>query len=624
MKLNALKLQQLSDQITEIIEAAIELEEKYEDEIQMVHPQYQKSALNLVHYMALRSFSIDVLQDQLRIMGLPSLDNVEAHVMKSLLAIKTIINHLMGEPINEKRKGTISIRKSSKILNQNTKALFGNKGRKRRTRIMVTLPNTAAEDQTFIRQLLANGMNCARINCAHDTPEVWKKMIDNVHDASFKMHKQCKIMMDLGGPKLRTGAMIPGPEVIHIKPKRDNLGKVKTPALIWLAPPTIQPPRDTADAIIPIEKELLDLAKEGDAIRFEDTRGKKIKLEIIQREGKGRWAHCSDSAYIESGTRFTLFKKKKTEIKEIQIGEFSSIENFIVLHTGDELILHKEPVLGENAKFDEQGNLIEPAHISCTLPEIFQDVKVGEEIMFDDGRIEAIIEEVSDDQLKIKVTHAKANGGKLRSDKGINLPESDLKISGLTAKDKSDLPFVSKNADTVNLSFVNSESDVQELMDEFEKLNAELGIILKIETRKGFNNFPKILLRAMQTYPIGVMIARGDLAIEIGWKNVASIQEEILRICEAAHIPDVLATQVLESLAKKGTPSRAEITDAAFAQRAECVMLNKGYHIHKAVKLLDWILRKMQRFQKKRETILSRLDNANDLSLKDNDVNLFK
>ena len=105
----------------------------------------------------------------------------------------------------------------------------------------------------------------------------------------------------------------------------------------------------------------------------------------------------------------------------------------------------------------------------------------------------------------------------------------------------------------------------------------------------------------MQSYPVGVMIARGDLAIETGWKNIATIQEEILRICEAAHVPDIWATQVLESLAKKGTPSRAEITDAAASQRAECVMLNKGLHIKKTIKLLDRILRKMQGFQNKKE-----------------------
>jgi pyruvate kinase len=111
------------------------------------------------------------------------------------------------------------------------------------------------------------------------------------------------------------------------------------------------------------------------------------------------------------------------------------------------------------------------------------------------------------------------------------------------------------------------------------------------------------------------MIARGDLAIETGWKNFASIQEEILRICEAAHVPDVWATQVLENLAKKGVPSRAEITDAAVANRAECVMLNKGYYITKAVKMLDKILCRMQRFQKKKDTLLPRLENADSLQL---------
>lgn len=616
MKLKEEKLLLLREKITEIIDSAIALEKEYSDEISKVKPQYKKSALNLVHYMALRSFSLDALQEELRNMGLPALDNVEGHVMRSLLAIKTILNHFSGIAINEKRKGTISIKKSSKILNDNTNALFGFKSKKRRTRIMVTMPNTAAEDKSLIRNLMINGMNSARINCAHDDTEVWKKMIDNVHESSIVNHKQCKIMMDLGGPKLRTGAMKPGPEVIHIKPKRDSLGKTNNPALIWLAPSTIEAPRSIADAVIPIEKEWLDLSKRGDKIKFTDARNKKINIEIIHREGKGRWAHCFDSAYITSGTIFSLIKEKKEDVKVIEIGEFTPIENYIILHTGDKLILHRDPILGEGAKFDSNGKLTDLAHISCTLPEVFKDIKVGEEIMFDDGSLEAVIEEVRETELLVKITNAKDRGGKLRADKGINLPESDLSISGLTDKDKADLPFVGKWADAVNFSFVNTVDDVQELMDELKKLDAQIGIILKIETRKGYDNLPQILLKGMQSYPIGVMIARGDLAIEIGWRNVATIQEEILRICEAAHIPDILATQVLESLAKKGTPSRAEITDAAFAQRAECVMLNKGYHIQKAVKLLDWILKKMQRFQKKRETILSKLDYADKMSLR--------
>ena len=104
------------------------------------------------------------------------------------------------------------------------------------------------------------------------------------------------------------------------------------------------------------------------------------------------------------------------------------------------------------------------------------------------------------------------------------------------------------------------------------------------------------------------MIARGDLAIETGWKNFAIIQEEILQLCDAAHLPDIWATQVLENLAKKGIPTRAEITDAAMAQRADCVMLNKGPYIEKAVRMLDKVIRKMQRIQNKKMTILPKLE----------------
>jgi len=307
--------------------------------------------------------------------------------------------------------------------------------------------------------------------------------------------------------------------------------------------------------------------------------------------------------------------KRKNGIEKIKVGELLPLEKFILLKVGDKLTLTKNHAPGETAKYNNNGNIIEHAHVSCTLPQIFLDLKAGEPIFFDDGKIEGIIEKVTEEQIEVKITYAKDLGSKLKADKGINLPTSDIKISGLTEKDKKDLEFVTKYADAVNFSFVNDENDVGQLHNEIMKVNSRLGVILKIETQKGFKNLPRILLRAMRMYPVGVMIARGDLAIETGWKNFASIQEEILRICEAAHIPDVWATQVLETLAKKGVPTRAEITDSAMAQRAECVMLNKGYYIHKAVKMLDKILRRMQLFQKKKETVLPKLAEAEDLRL---------
>ena len=136
MKFKEKKLERLLDHISSIIDTAESLEEKYQDELDKVHPAYHKSAVNLIYYMALRSHNISNLQQELRFMGLPGLDNVESHVMRSLLALKTILNHLNGKAKYEHRKGTISIKNSSKILNANTRAVFGYKSKKRRTRII--------------------------------------------------------------------------------------------------------------------------------------------------------------------------------------------------------------------------------------------------------------------------------------------------------------------------------------------------------------------------------------------------------------------------------------------------------------------------------------------------------
>jgi len=619
---NQEKLLVLNNKIEEIIDKARVIENDYLDLISDVHPSYHESALNLTHYLAFRSFDIDNLQKELRYLGLPDMSNIEGHVMKSLLAIKTIINHLRGGHVIEKQKNIISIKKSEKLLRKNTKQLFGYKSKNRVTRIMVTLPSTAADDYSMVNRLIKLGMNSARINCAHDNPEVWSKMIENIKRANTALKKNCKIMMDLGGPKLRTGPMLPGPKIIHIKQERDQLGNVIKPAKIWIAEPDIPAPDDSADAVLPINKLLSEKIKLGNSITFTDSRNKKCKIIIDKEQGKGKWGLCYDSAYITTGTELCVNKVKKSGKEKTFVGELQPIEQYIILRIGDKLILHKDPRPGEPALFDNSGKLISDAHISCTLPEVFKDVKQNEPVFMNDGKVEGIIKKANSDEIHVRITYAKNSGSKIKADKGINLPESDLKLSGLTNKDKHDLDFVATHADAVNFSFVNQASDVSDYLEEVKKYDSKLGLILKIETRKGFKNLPEILMQGMQTFPVGVMIARGDLAIETGWKNFAGIQEEIMRISEAAHIPVIWATQVLENLARKGVPTRSEITDAAMAQRTECVMLNKGVYIEKAVKLLDKILRQMQHFQIKKETVLPKLSEADKLKLSHDRFNI--
>ena len=287
-------------------------------------------------------------------------------------------------------------------------------------------------------------------------------------------------------------------------------------------------------------------------------------------------------------------------------------EYFIELRVGERLVLQRAGI-GRQAQRDEEGRLWQPASVVCDVPELYRDAQIGQPIWFDDGKISGRIDAVDNERLEISIEHvAHASGrAKLRSGKGINLPETDLQLAALTDDDVQALEFAVAHADAIELSFANTVDDVQTMAGHLQRLGAEhMGVVLKIETRKGFENLPSMLLAGMQFERFGVMIARGDLAVESGFERLAEVQEEMLCLCEAAHVPVVWATQVLETLAKKGAPSRAEITDAAMGVRAECVMLNKGPYILDAIRTLDDLLKRMQGHHVKNRGMMRRLSVA--------------
>jgi pyruvate kinase len=151
-------------------------------------------------------------------------------------------------------------------------------------------------------------------------------------------------------------------------------------------------------------------------------------------------------------------------------------------------------------------------------------------------------------------------------------------------------------------------SDVRALLAHLDDPRGPgLGVVLKIETVAAFGALPQILLELMKWSDVGVMIARGDLAVEAGYERLAEVQEEILWLCEAANAPVIWATEVLDTLTRTGRPSRAEVTDAAMAERADCVMLNKGPYINEAITLLAGILRRMQDHTQKKRSLPRRL-----------------
>jgi pyruvate kinase len=311
---------------------------------------------------------------------------------------------------------------------------------------------------------------------------------------------------------------------------------------------------------------------------------------------------------VEAGSRL-LFLGKGKEQGRGRIGPLPAAPQAILLRAGDRLVLTRTAAAGYPARRGPKGP--EPAHIPCTLPEVFRDVRLGEPVWLDDGKIGGIVASNDGREIVVKITHARAAGVRLLPDKGINLPLSNLRLSGLTVKDRRDLAFAGRHADLVGLSFAQRPEDIQVLSKLLVKAKKRpAGIVLKIETRRGFEALPRLLLSALRTPPVGVMVARGDLAVEVGFERLAEVQEEILWLCEAAHVPAIWATQVLESLTKKGAPSRAEVTDAATAVRAECVMLNKGPYVIEAVAFLDDVLRRMQNHHNKKRAMLRKLSVA--------------
>ncbi|MDF0715232.1 pyruvate kinase [Muricauda sp. 334s03] len=502
------QLQKMALQIDEVVDM-IQYQNIDENLLsQEICPTYRESAKNLMHYAAFRSFDARKMQNGLKQLGLTRLANAEGNILGSLINLKIILHSLLGGAPDLKKYKFLSIGEGSELLKKHTDELFGENAKQRRVRIMVTQPTEAAADYDMVLDMVRNGMDCARVNCAHDGPEVWKAIIDNVRRAANECSTTVKVAMDLAGSKVRTGR-------------------------------------------IPL-----------------DNRKKR-----------------------KSGSK----KKGKP---------------FILLNKGDDLIVSGKENDEAHPEYDKSGTLVKPARIGCVPPQIIGRVEKGAPILFDDGKIEGEIIETGSDSFQVKITRAQPGGAKLKGEKGINLPTLDLGISGLTEKDREDLKFVVKHADMVNYSYVNDEKDVDDLLLELKKLGAdeELGVILKIETNLAYKNLIGILVTAMQRKHLGIMIARGDLALEVGWKNMGMVQEGILSFCSAAHIPVVWATQVLEGLAKKGIPSRSEITDITSSVQAECVMLNKGPHINEAIAFLDEVLFSVENSHHKKEVLLPRME----------------
>lgn len=456
---------------------------------QIGRAEFRASARNMAEWLALRQGDLSALQAPLSALGLSTLGRLDGHVAASVATVLAALSRIAGgTPLPFPPRAAFAAGEA--LLEARRDALFGaQEPGDPRTRVMVTLPTEAGTDGgALIAALVAAGMDCVRINCAHDGTEVWGAMIQSLRARAST--PRIPVSMDLGGPKFRVTAI---------------------------------------------------------------AAGKK------------------------AGGEKHLFLP------------------------GDQFALVQDLAAAPKALFS--ATLSHPALVAALAP--------GAEVSLDDGKIWARVDSVDEGRAVLTVTRAPAKGGKIKPEKGVNLPGSNLRVEALTPEDLAALDFVVGHADVVSFSFVQTVADVQQLI---AAMRARLkpgqtlpAIVLKIETPLALRNLPDLIVAAGGTVPVGVMIARGDLAVEIGFDRLSEIQEEILWLCEAAQVPVIWATQVLEGMVRDGQASRAEVTDAAMSQRAECVMLNKGPHVAEAVRFLRGVLARMDRHQSKKSPRLGPL-----------------
>ncbi|MCL7751627.1 pyruvate kinase [Guyparkeria hydrothermalis] len=561
-----------------------------------------ESSWNLACYLALRSEDLRELQPLLAAHGLSSLGRSESHVVATLDAIIHLLGLASGRDVNAEAGSATRFLAGERTLESNTRRLFGIEP-PHGVRIMVTLPTQAADDADLIEDLLCAGMTCARINCAHDSAREWSRMIANLKAARERCGRECRVFMDLAGHKVRTGDIRRRHKALEID-WEGNRAPVVEISDGFLRSEAVGKGR-RRNWHLALDSAVIDRLHDHQELYFVDALGRERRMRLAA-SGTTRFfrAALDGPAHID---QTTVFHDPATGEQFVARG-FDTRPAKVRVFEGDPLRLSADPTPGEPARIDPTGNILEPARVPCAEPRVFERLTDGDMVWIDDGKIGARVSQVDTDGALLTIEHAAPQGRSIKPDKGLNFPDTPLNLPALSDKDLADLDFVVRHADMVGFSFVESGDDMRVLMAELDARGAAgMPIVAKIETRRAVSNLPEIMLAALDRRPLGIMIARGDLAVELDPEAMIEAQETLLWLTEAARTPVIWATQVLETLAKKGSISRPELTDAAMAERAECIMLNKGPYIERAVRILVEIVQRMHRHQHKKTAQLAPL-----------------
>jgi pyruvate kinase len=316
-----------------------------------------------------------------------------------------------------------------------------------------------------------------------------------------------------------------------------------------------------------------------------------IIKELIKAGLNAARFNFSHGSYEEHGQRMDNFIKAREEMgaplpmvldtkgPEIRTGQFEN--GFIMIEAGDKFTLTTDDITGTQEK------------VSITYKDLPKDLVKGSTVLIDDGLIELKVDEIVGNDI-----HCTAmNGGKIGSKKGVNVPDVHINLPALTEKDINDIKFgITKGVDYIAASFIRSASDVLEIKKVLEENGgSDIKIISKIESRDGVNNIDQIL-----EVTDAIMVARGDLGVEIPFEEVPIIQKRLIKKCREKSKTVITATQMLDSMQSNPRPTRAEVSDVANAvyDRTDAIMLSgesaQGKYPVESVKAMDKIAREVE------------------------------
>jgi pyruvate kinase len=346
-------LAQLIDELEAIRASCLEIEHEFEADLKDVHPSYRDSARNLLHYVALRRRDVRDLQKRLASLGLSSLGRTESHVLDNLMAVSrdTALPGRATLERDRRQEGPRRLRSGEDASPSTHRRAAGFEAAEARGSHSGDDAEPGRDRRVPDHDLVASGMNCMRINCAHDGPEAWAAMVAHLRAASSALGRECRILMDLAGPKLRTGPIAPEGQVLKWRPQRDVRGEVIRPAQAWLtAHESSQPAPTHAEAVLRIPMSWYESLADGDRIILTDLRGKRRRLTLQGPSEGGRWALSEQTAYLDAGEPIELQSERRNggtlPPVEARIGELPADSACLMLHAGDLLVSHLRPHSG--------------------------------------------------------------------------------------------------------------------------------------------------------------------------------------------------------------------------------------------------------------------------------------